>query len=124
MSAPLLVDSHCHVAEPEFDHDRDAVLARAAAGGVGWLVCVGATGPAAANEPAVALAGRRGGVEVVATVGIHPHHAATGDDESFALLERLATRPGVVALGEPLGIARAVAAGLVVAGVVLLKLSG
>ncbi|HWO10347.1 MAG TPA: multidrug efflux SMR transporter [Polyangiaceae bacterium] len=31
---------------------------------------------------------------------------------------------GVVALGEPLGIARAVAAGLVVAGVVLLKFSG
>jgi Tat protein secretion system quality control protein TatD with DNase activity len=30
VSAPLLVDSHCHVAEPEFDHDRDAVLARAA----------------------------------------------------------------------------------------------
>jgi TatD DNase family protein len=100
VSAPLLVDSHCHVAEPEFDHDRDAVLARAAAGGVGWLVCVGATGPVAANAAAVALAGRHGALEVVATVGIHPHHADGADDEAFATLTRLATAPRVVAVGE------------------------
>jgi len=98
--APLLVDSHCHVAEPEFDPDREAVLERAAAAGVGTLVCVGATGPAAANAATVALAGRQTPVEVVATVGIHPHHASTADDEAFALLERLAREPGVVAVGE------------------------
>src|SRR5206468_9142847 len=67
-----LVDSHCHVAEPEFDADRDAVLARAAASRVATLVRVGATGPAAANGPAVALAGRSGPLEIVATVGVHP----------------------------------------------------
>jgi TatD DNase family protein len=95
-----LVDSHCHVAEPEFDADRDAVLARAAANGVTTLVCVGATGPAEANAPTVALVGRHGEVEVFATVGIHPHHASTGDDAAFATLERLAAAPGVVAIGE------------------------
>ena len=100
MSAPVLVDSHCHIAEPEFDADRDAVLARAAASGVGWLVCVGATGPAAANAAAVALAGRHDAVEIVATVGIHPHHADTADDEAFATLTRLAAAPRVVAVGE------------------------
>src|SRR5205823_1469055 len=63
-----LVDSHCHVAEPEFDGDREEVLARAAAAGVGTLVCVGATGSAAANAPAVSLAGRKAPVEIVATV--------------------------------------------------------
>ena len=72
MSAPPLVDSHCHVAEPEFDADRDAVLARAAAVGVTTLVCVGATGPVAANRAAVALAARHGEPAIVATVGIHP----------------------------------------------------
>ncbi len=96
----VLVDSHCHVAEPEFDADREAVLARAAASGVSLLVCVGATGPAAANAPAVALAGRRDPVEIVATVGIHPHYADTADDEAFITLERLAAAPGVVAIGE------------------------
>ena len=95
-----LVDSHCHVAEPEFDADREAVLARAAAAGVGTLVCVGATGPAEANAPTVALAGRTTPVEIVATVGIHPHHASTADDAAFEVLRRLARTPGVVAIGE------------------------
>jgi len=100
VSAALLVDSHCHVAEPEFDADREAVLARAAAAGVGTLVCVGATGPAAANAPTVALAGRTTPVEIVATVGIHPHHASTADDAAFDVLRGLARAPGVVAIGE------------------------
>jgi TatD DNase family protein len=95
-----LVDSHCHVAEPEFDADRDAVLARAAAAGVTTLVCVGATGPVASNAGAVALAGRHGAVRVVAAVGIHPHHASSGDDAAFVRLEALAAAPGVVAVGE------------------------
>jgi TatD DNase family protein len=95
-----LVDSHCHVAEPEFDADRDAVLARAAAAGVTTLVCVGATGPAASNAASVALAGRRDPVEIVATVGVHPHHASTADDAAFATLAELAAAPGVVGIGE------------------------
>jgi TatD DNase family protein len=98
--AVLLVDSHCHVAEADFDVDRDAMLARAAASGVSVLVCVGATGPAAANAGAVALIGTRGGCRIVATVGIHPHYASTADAAAFATLERLAAAPGVVALGE------------------------
>jgi TatD DNase family protein len=95
-----LVDSHCHVAEADFDADRNAVLARAAAAGVSVLVCVGATGPADHNASAVALAGRREPVVIVATVGVHPHHASTADDAAFATLERFAAAPGVVGLGE------------------------
>jgi TatD DNase family protein len=100
MTLPALVDSHCHVAEPDFDADRDAVLARAAAAGVTTIVCVGATGPVDTNRPALALVGRHGDVQVVATVGIHPHDASTGDDEAFATLARFAASPGVVGVGE------------------------
>ena len=100
MSDPALVDSHCHVGEPEFDADRDAVLARAAAAGVSTIVCVGATGPVESNAPAVALAGERGGVRVAVAVGIHPHHASTADDAAMATLAGLARTPGVVAVGE------------------------
>jgi TatD DNase family protein len=100
VSVAALVDSHCHVGEPEFDADRDAVLARAAAAGVSTLVCVGATGPVASNAPALALAGERGGVRVAVAVGIHPHHASTADDAALATLERQAGSPGVVAVGE------------------------
>jgi TatD DNase family protein len=96
----VLVDSHCHVAEPEFENDRADVIARAAANGVTTLVCVGATGPAAANAGAVALAGWHGAVEIVATVGIHPHHASEADEPALALIEELAGRPGVVGIGE------------------------
>jgi TatD DNase family protein len=95
-----LVDSHCHIAEPEFESDRAEVIARAAENGVTTLVCVGATGPAAANTGAVALAGRHGSVEIVATVGVHPHNASEADDDAFAFLTELAGRPGVVGIGE------------------------
>jgi TatD DNase family protein len=97
---PPLVDAHCHVAEPEFDADRAAVLARAAAAGVTTLVCVGATGPLERNAAAVALAGQHGEVTVVATVGVHPHDARTADDAAFAALARWLAAPGVVAVGE------------------------
>ncbi len=100
MSAPALIDSHCHVAEPEFDADRDQVLRRAAESGVATIVCVGATGPAETNQRTLALLGRDAPLAIVATVGIHPHHATSGDDAAFALLERLARAPGVVAIGE------------------------
>ena len=101
MSEPIaLVDSHCHLAVPDFDADREAVLARAAAAGVTTLVCVGATGPVESNFRAVALAGRQAPVAIVATVGIHPHDASSGDDAAFATLTRLAASPGIVAVGE------------------------
>jgi TatD DNase family protein len=100
VTLPPLVDSHCHVAEPEFAADREAVLARAAAAGVRTLVCVGATGPVAANADAVALAAQAHPVAVVVSVGIHPHHAAGADDAAFATIASLARRPGVVAVGE------------------------
>jgi TatD DNase family protein len=96
----VLVDSHCHVAEPEFDADRDAVLARCGAAGVTTLVCVGATGPVERNAPAVALVGVHAGVRVVATVGIHPHDAVSADEAAFATLRRLCATPGVVGVGE------------------------
>jgi TatD DNase family protein len=97
---PALVDSHCHVAEPEFDEDRDAVLARAAAAGVTTAVCIGSVGQVDCNAPTLALIGLRHGVRIVASVGIHPHDAATADDAALDTLRGLAGRDGVVAIGE------------------------
>jgi TatD DNase family protein len=100
VSGAVLVDSHCHVAEPEFDADRDAVLARAAAAGVSTIVCVGATGPIDSNAPALALAGERAGVRIAVAVGIHPHNASSVDEAALAALTGMARAPGVVAIGE------------------------
>ena len=100
MTAPVLVDSHAHVAGPEFEADRAAMLSRAAAAGVTTIVCVGATGSVDTNAPAVALTGQHEGVRVVASVGIHPHDATTADDAALETLRDLAGWSGVVALGE------------------------
>ncbi|MGZ6910516.1 MAG: TatD family hydrolase [Acidimicrobiia bacterium] len=87
------VDSHCHL--PEAADAADAIVDRALAAGVAWLVCVGTD--LVTSRAAVAHARRR--AEVVATVGLHPHDAVRLDEEWAALVE-LAADPAVVAVGE------------------------
>lgn len=94
----MLFDSHAHVDGPEFDADRDEVLARARAAGVQRIVVIGAVGDTASAERAVALAERD--PEVWATVATHPHDVAQMTPAWWAVHERLATHPRVVAIGE------------------------
>ncbi|HEX3794418.1 MAG TPA: TatD family hydrolase [Acidimicrobiales bacterium] len=99
-------DSHCHVQEEyvegENGGDVDAVLAQAAAAGVDRLICIG-TGETTSAQ-AVAVARRVQGPDLAAwaSIGLHPHEAATGIDDVAALLAReMAVGDGaVVAVGE------------------------
>ena len=94
-----LVETHAHLDFEAFDADRDQVLARAREAGVETIVNV-AIHPGVARRT-LALAEAHPGV--VAAVGIHPHEAASyaGDlAAAVAELERLASHPRVVALGE------------------------
>ena len=93
-----LFDSHCHVDGPEFDADRDAVLARARSAGVSHLIAIGAVGDPGSAERSVALAERDPGIW--ATVATHPHDVANMTAEWWATHERLARHPRVVAIGE------------------------
>ena len=93
-----LFDSHAHVDGPEFDADRDAVLARARAAGVKRMVVIGAVGDFHSAERAVAFAERD--PDVWATVATHPHDVAQMTPEWWATHERLARHPRVVAIGE------------------------
>jgi TatD DNase family protein len=93
------IDSHCHLDAPEFDADRDAVAARAAAAGVGALVLPAVE---AANFDAVrTLAHRHGGAYAL---GIHPLYVDRADDGDLARLRQaLAAHradPRLVAVGE------------------------
>src|SRR3989442_4334044 len=54
MLRPYLVDAHCHLGDAAFDRDRDAVLVRARAAGVGHVVVIGGT--VAESERAAPLA--------------------------------------------------------------------
>ena len=93
-----LIDSHAHVDGPEFDADRDEVLARARAAGVQRMVVIGAVDDPTSAERAVALAERD--PDIWATVATHPHDAAKMTPDWWAVHERLAPHPRVVAIGE------------------------
>lgn len=91
-----LVDCHSHLA-PYDDAAVAALLARAAAAGVGWIVCAGVDLPSSTR--AVALAARCPGL--LAAVGLHPTHLR-GDEgpAEVRALAALARAPRVVALSE------------------------
>ena len=93
-----LFDSHAHVDGPEFDADRDEVLARARAAGVRRIVVIGAVGDPSSAHRSVALAERD--PDIFATVATHPHDVAQMTDDWWAVHERLAPHPRVVAIGE------------------------
>lgn len=93
-----LFDSHAHVDGPEFDADRDEVLARARAAGVKRMVVIGAVGDPSSAERSVALAEKD--PNVWATVATHPHDTGKMTPDWWATHERLARHPRVVAIGE------------------------
>jgi TatD DNase family protein len=90
-------DSHVHLADPAFADDAEAVVRRAREAGALWLVCIGES-PAAALR-AQALASRHPGF-VAHTCGVHPHDAASWDEERDATAVREAVAGGAVAVGE------------------------
>jgi TatD DNase family protein len=95
-----VIDTHCHLDKPEFEPDRDAVLARARGAGVEALV-VPAVGPDAWGP----LAGwSRGTAGVHFGLGIHPQLLpeldARGDDRRLADLDAALARGGAVGVGE------------------------
>jgi len=92
----MLIDTHTHIAGPEFDADRDLVLQRAADAGVGKMVLVGIDLPSSIQ--CVALAERH--PFLWATVGLHPHEAHLFDDEMARRFLDLAAHPKVIAIGE------------------------
>jgi TatD DNase family protein len=94
----MWIDSHAHVDGPEFEADRDEVLARAAAAGIERMVVIGAVGTPDSAQRAVDLASAHD--HVFATVATHPHDVAQMTDEWWAIHERLAPHPRVVAIGE------------------------
>jgi len=93
-----LVDSHCHLDDDRFDEDREQVIARALAAGVGTMMAIGTGDGPPDLETGVRQADRY--PFVYATIGIHPHDAAKATDESFARLRDLAGHPKVLAIGE------------------------
>jgi TatD DNase family protein len=91
------IDSHAHLADPAFDADRDAVIARAQDAGAQAIISIGESIPAA--DRAAILATSHHGF-VYHTAGIHPHDAAQFDAARDLDEIRRHAASGAVAVGE------------------------
>jgi len=93
------IDSHCHLDAPEFDADREAVVARARAAGVAQIVIPAV---AAANFESVRdLAHQH---DYVYALGIHPLYVMRAGEQDLTLLAEALEQhhgdPRLVAVGE------------------------
>ena len=92
------VDSHCHLDDKQFAHDRDAVLQRACEAGLKYILGIGTGDGPPDLEAAIRIADVY--PFVFATVGVHPNDAPKLDENTFSHLQDLLAHPKVVAVGE------------------------
>jgi TatD DNase family protein len=92
----MLIDTHCHLADPAYGPDLADVLERAWSAGVGLIVVIGESRPSA--EAAIALAAAE--PRLLATAGVHPHEAGNWNADLESWLREMLQDPGVVAVGE------------------------
>ncbi|MEK6611267.1 MAG: TatD family hydrolase [Gemmatimonadota bacterium] len=94
---PAFIDSHCHLADPAFDADREAAIERSRVSGAVALVCIGES--IAAAERARGIAARHPRF-IWHTAGVHPHEAASFNPRRDVDLLRAEVAQGAVAIGE------------------------
>ena len=93
----MLVDSHCHLDFPDFAAERDAVIARARAAGVGTMLTIGTRLDQFDGVRAIAEAHDG----IWCSVGAHPHEAADHAElHRRASWSRWRRHPKVVGIGE------------------------
>jgi TatD DNase family protein len=90
-----LTDTHCHICDSGFDADREDVLARAAAAGIGTVIAVGEDLVDA--EKNLALTRRFSILRLAA--GLYPTHLDPAAADRLAAFIR-SHRNGIVAIGE------------------------
>ncbi len=95
-----LVDIGANLTNKAFRADRDAVLARAAAAGVGAILITGTSAEGSRHSREMAAERPGGRPRLYSTAGVHPHHASDWSAETLADLRALLAHPEVVAVGE------------------------
>ena len=94
-----LFDTHCHIADPRFDEDRQDVIVRFRAAGVRRALVVADPREEAPNEEKVfALADAHD--FLYAAIGVHPHNASGWDADSEATVRKYLAHPTCRLLGE------------------------
>ena len=94
----MLIDSHAHLDDSQFNADRDAVIQRAWAAGVQKILTIGNGSSPDDMGCGIPLAETHDWIYT--SVGIHPHDAAKVQDHHYSLMKDLAKHSKVVAIGE------------------------
>jgi TatD DNase family protein len=94
----MFLDSHAHLDDSGFDGVRDAVIDRARAAGLRYLLVIG--GASGLEQIGTALDIAETHDWIYAAAGIHPHEASKAQDWHFDLMQRLARQPKFLAVGE------------------------
>lgn len=92
----MIIDSHVNLHAPQFDEDRDEVIARAREAGVQLMVEISDKLSTFEATHGLAMAHD----DIWCTVGVHPHEAKDYSDLTADRLIELAQRPRVVGIGE------------------------
>ncbi|MCP4383202.1 MAG: TatD family hydrolase [Hyphomicrobiales bacterium] len=92
----MIVDSHCHLDFPDFDDDRDMLVARAREAGVETMLTISTR---VLNYPHLKQLTERYD-NVYCSIGTHPHNAADEPDVTAENLVAIAADAKVVAIGE------------------------
>ena len=92
----MLIDTHCHLEDGNFDSDRAEIINRAKSAGVEKIINFGSTMTSSIKICGLTevFSGIYGGV------GIHPEEIDEFDKNSCAKLAELAKNPKIVAIGE------------------------
>ena len=92
----MLVDSHCHLDFADFAPEREAVIERARAAGIGTMVTICTR----LDEFPAARAIAEAHADIWCSVGVHPHEAADYAETTADELATLAAQPRVIGIGE------------------------
>ncbi|WP_430439206.1 TatD family hydrolase [Shinella sp.] len=92
----MLIDTHCHLDFPDFEAERDDIVARAHAAGVKQMITISTR---VKTFPTI-LAIAEKYPSVFCSVGTHPHNADEELDVPVSELVELSKHPRVVAIGE------------------------
>ncbi len=95
----MLIDTHAHLDDKQFDVDREEVLARANSFGVEKIINIGAG--LGSSQRSVVLAEKY--ENIFCSIGLHPHYFMEYGEQSFDKIpefKALASSKKVVAIGE------------------------
>jgi len=92
-----MIDCHCHIDMPQFDADRDEVVARAREAGLVEMLVVGEVDEGGALQRSLRVAEA---YQLPVTAGVHPHQAKLAEPAIYDEIRGLACEGRVVAIGE------------------------